>query len=611
MKASWLRRAWGRVERDARRVRAAALPLRARLVYHHTYQVPDNGFVDPHRAERIVDYLRASGCVGRRHLAAAPPVDIADLARCHDYAYLGRIDQPDTLAHVFAGALPPEHADALVRAQRRMCGGTLWAAREALRAPGVAQINLGGGLHHAYRDHGEGFCLLNDVAVAIMALRARGFGGRILVVDLDLHQGNGTRRIFAEDDSVYTLSIHASDWDPEPAGEADRNVALGNGVGDRHYAASLQAHLPEVFARHDPELVFYVAGTDIALDDTLGSWRVSAEGVLERDRLVLELVGERSLVWVLAGGYGTNAWRHTARSLSVLLGGPGDPIPTDFEVTLEHFRRIARRMSDDAGNGKARPVGLEGPLDLELDEAELFGRLAGRHQKPRRLLGYYSAAGVEIALERFGILAALRGRGYERLRIALDLDGENGEMVRVFSDDERQDLLIELVVRPEEAFAPYRLLSIEWLLMQDPRAVPDPERGLLPGQRYPGLGCFGCMVSAIPMACETLGFDGLVFRPSHYHVAAQAKGLLAFLEPEDEARFLAFEAVLRAVPLGEASQLVAECGVVHRGSGACEGWAAAPMVLPLARVLEERLASEAFQRDVEAASARFDLILKR
>lgn len=607
---SWLQRVQRRVERDARRVRAAALPLRARLVYHHAYQVPDNGFVDPHRAERIIDYLRAAGCVGRRHLAAAPPVDIADLARCHDYAYLGRIDQPETLAHVFAGVHPADRADALVRAQRRMCGGTLWAAREALRTPGVAQINLGGGLHHAYRDHGEGFCLLNDVAVAILALRARGFTGRVLVVDLDLHQGNGTRRIFAEDDSVYTLSIHAADWDTEPAGAADRNVPLGNGVGDRHYAESLQAHLPDVFERHDPELVFYVAGTDIALDDTLGSWRVSAEGVLERDRMVLELVGERPLVWVLAGGYGNNAWRHTARSLSVMLGGPGDPIPTDFEVTLAHFRHIARRMSDAAENGKAKRVGWDGPLDLELDEAELFGRLAGR-QKPRRLLGYYSAAGVEIALERFGILAALRARGYERLRIALDLDGENGEMVRVFSDDARADLLIELVVRPEDAFPPYRLLSIEWLLMQDPRAVPDPERGLLPGQRHPGLGCFGCMVSAILMACETLGFDGLVFRPSHYHVAAQAKGLLAFLEPEDEARFLAFESVLRAMPLGEASNLVGDGRVVHRGSGASEGWAAAPMVLPLAEVLKERLASEAFQRDVEEASARYDLVILR
>src|SRR5258708_17795986 len=218
-----------------------------------------------------------------------------------------------------------------------MVGGTELASRLALASGRIAG-NLGGGLHHAFADRGERFCIFNDVAVAVAELRAGGFGGSVLVVDLDLHDDDGTRTIFAQDPTVHTFSIHNHTTGAVRAVAATA-IELGDGVDDRAYLDAIGAHLPAAFAAARPELVYYLAGCDPAADDGIGNWRISAAGMLRRDRLVIGLARrpERRLpvVILLAGGYGQHASRYSARLFSTLPDGAQvvEP-PTPAQVTF-------------------------------------------------------------------------------------------------------------------------------------------------------------------------------------------------------------------------------------------------------------------------------------
>ncbi len=587
---SW-RKQWAhgrrRLECAARRAHTYLTQPRAELLYHIEYAAPDNPIIDPLRAQRIVDYLRGEGCVSRKQLRRPRPVGLQAFARVHDYRYLESVGDPALLERIFGEEARRVDTDALIAGQRRMVAGTVLAARLAVKPwrRGRPVVNLGGGLHHAHPDRGGGFCLFNDVAIAIRQLRAEGYAGRVLVVDLDLHQGDGTRHIFAEDDTVFTLSIHASHWDDDPA-VADLNVELGASVGDRAYLEALDRYLPEAFEAAQPDLVCYVAGVDVAADDRLGSWRVSHDAIFERDRRVLRLAGDRAMVWVLAGGYGNDAWRHTARSLGWLLADHGAPVASEVERDLRHFRRIARRFT---------PLELSGgeEEDVILRAEDLLTDLVGPPRR-RKLLGYYSQYGIELSLERFGVLPKLRAAGYPQVALELNTDHPTGHRLRVFSRDERRDLLIELVLREDGSVAPYRLLSIEWLLLQDPRKAPTAARPLLPGQQHPGLGVLGEVVGMLVMVCERLGFDGLLFAPAHFHVAAQAHGLLAFLDPADEAAFNALGEALAGLPLAQATRAVHHGEVVDLATGEPVRWNAASMVLPVSAELRAQLDSDEY-----------------
>jgi acetoin utilization deacetylase AcuC-like enzyme len=193
-------------------------------------------------------------------------------------------------------------SSSVLAAFRSMTGGTLLAARRAL--PHGAAVNLGGGFHHAFADRGEGFCLLNDVAVAIRALAREGLVRRFAVIDCDLHQGNGTARIFQGDPAVFTFSIHQEDLYPiKEVGDLD--IGLEAGATDGDYLGALDRVLPAILDAHAPELVFYVAGADPYEEDQLGNLCLTREGLGRRDRLVFGAAAERGLpvVAVLAGGY--------------------------------------------------------------------------------------------------------------------------------------------------------------------------------------------------------------------------------------------------------------------------------------------------------------------
>jgi acetoin utilization deacetylase AcuC-like enzyme len=194
----------------------------------------------------------------------------------------------------------------LVERSRRAVGGTVAAARHAL-THGIA-MNLAGGTHHAFADHGEGFCVFNDVAIAIRASQAIGHIRRAAVIDLDVHQGNGTHAIFAGDPDVFTFSMHGGRNYPfhKVAGTVD--VELEDGAGDDVYLDLLATSLPRVLAEAQPDLVFFIAGADPHEGDRLGRLKLSFDGLARRDAYVLERCREVGLpvAITIGGGYGVN-----------------------------------------------------------------------------------------------------------------------------------------------------------------------------------------------------------------------------------------------------------------------------------------------------------------
>ncbi len=192
---------------------------------------------------------------------------------------------------------------ALVTRSRLAVGGTLLAARMAL-TDGVA-ANLAGGTHHAFPDYGEGFCVLNDIAVSIAVLKSEGMVERALVVDLDVHQGNGTAACCAADESVYTFSMHGEKNFPFIKERSSRDVGLADGLHDAEYLQVLSENLSEVLDEARADIVFYLAGVDLVCGDRYGRLDLSRAGLRARDSMVLKQVKATggALVLLLAGGY--------------------------------------------------------------------------------------------------------------------------------------------------------------------------------------------------------------------------------------------------------------------------------------------------------------------
>jgi acetoin utilization deacetylase AcuC-like enzyme len=190
-----------------------------------------------------------------------------------------------------------------VRACWLSAGGTILAGQRAL-ADGFG-VNIGGGFHHAFPDHGEGFCVLHDVAIAIRRVQADGALERVMVVDTDVHQGNGTAAIFGGDGTVFTLSIHQENNYPHPKPPSNVDINLPDGIGDEDYLALLDRHLEKAFAQFSPEIVFYVGGADPYREDQLGGLALTVDGLKRRDALVFEKSRRRSIpvAITLAGGY--------------------------------------------------------------------------------------------------------------------------------------------------------------------------------------------------------------------------------------------------------------------------------------------------------------------
>lgn len=192
-------------------------------------------------------------------------------------------------------------SEKLVEREHLITQGTIIGAQKALEG-GIA-LNIAGGTHHAFTNRGEAFCLFNDQAVAARALQSRGLAQQILIVDLDVHQGNGTAEIFQGDDSVFTFSMHGAKNYPFQKEQSDLDIELPDGTGDQEYLEILEQTLPGLIDSVKPDFVFYLSGVDIVATDKLGRLGCSPEGCANRDRFVLETLKERELpVQVSMGG---------------------------------------------------------------------------------------------------------------------------------------------------------------------------------------------------------------------------------------------------------------------------------------------------------------------
>jgi acetoin utilization deacetylase AcuC-like enzyme len=249
-------------------------------------------------AERVV----ADGLVTAGELHEAAPAGWPELAAVHDAGLLARIRDGRLSVREQRGLGLPWSA-ALVERGRRSVGGTIAAARHAL-AHGVA-MNLGGGTHHAGRAFARGYCLFNDVAVALAALRRGGAAERAVIVDCDVHQGDGTADIFASDRRTFTLSLHGARNYPFTRIPSDLDVDIASGTGDERYLRALGEALEYALERARPDFAFYLAGADPWAGDRLGRLALSKRGLRARDELVLDrLAAEGAAVCVvLAGGY--------------------------------------------------------------------------------------------------------------------------------------------------------------------------------------------------------------------------------------------------------------------------------------------------------------------
>lgn len=284
------------------------------IVVHPAYSMPlpaGHRFPMP-KFKALHDVLEALDLVGPRNRfqpSLAPR------------SWLELVHTPDYVTHILAQTLPREAerrlglpvSPALAERSRAACAGTLLAARLAIEH-GLA-CNTAGGSHHAFADAGSGFCVFNDVAVAAAVLLAEGSVGRVLVVDLDVHQGDGTAELFRRDPRVFTLSLHAQSNFPARKNTSDLDVPLPRDLDDRGYLDALDAALPAVLDAFAPDLVFYNAGVDPHRDDRLGHLALTDAGLAARDRRVIELVTGRGLpfVGVIGGGYDRDAQRLALR----------------------------------------------------------------------------------------------------------------------------------------------------------------------------------------------------------------------------------------------------------------------------------------------------------
>jgi acetoin utilization deacetylase AcuC-like enzyme len=250
----------------------------------------------------LKELLFAEGLIDERDLIEPSPLDLLVAARVHSDDYLAKLSFA-TLSAAEIRRLGLPWSEALWHRSRLAAGGTLLAARMAL-TDGLA-ANLAGGTHHAFADHGEGFCVLNDVAIAIAQLRAEHAIRRAVIIDLDVHQGNGTAAIFENDDDVFTFSMHGEKNYPAAKMRSRLDVGLPDGIGDTEYLATLDRHLPEVLDQAAADIAFYVAGVDVVVGDRYGKLALSEEGLRDRERSVIGAVRRRGLplVIVLAGGY--------------------------------------------------------------------------------------------------------------------------------------------------------------------------------------------------------------------------------------------------------------------------------------------------------------------
>jgi acetoin utilization deacetylase AcuC-like enzyme len=284
-----------------------------KVIYHPQYDLELGPHVFPSEKFRLIhDALLAEGIAGPSDFLQPEPARDEEILRVHTPAYVNKLKTDSlTLSERMKLEIPLSEATRI--GFWLAAGGSILAGQKALEDGFAA--NLSGGFHHAYSGHGEGFCMIHDVGVAIRSLQAAGRIRTAMTVDTDVHHGNGTAAIFGNDASVYTFSIHQENNYPMPKPPSDEDIGLDDGARDAEYLDALEGGVLRALKKLTPDLIFYVAGADPYREDQLGGLALTIEGLQKRDRLVFEHARRRGIpvASTLAGGYA----RHVADTVRI------------------------------------------------------------------------------------------------------------------------------------------------------------------------------------------------------------------------------------------------------------------------------------------------------
>jgi acetoin utilization deacetylase AcuC-like enzyme len=270
---------------------------------HYVLPLPPHHRFPMQKYAMLRERVEAAGLSGTSGLLLPPAATDEEILRAHDAGYLERVQQ-GMLDPVEQRRIGFPWSPQMVERSRRSSGATVAAARAALEE-GVG-VNLAGGTHHAFRARGEGYCVFNDAAIAALSLQAEGGIKRAVIIDCDVHQGNGTASILASDPSIFTFSIHAANNFPFTKEESDLDVELPDGTGDAAYLEALEKGVCRALSAAQADLALYLSGADPFEGDRLGRLKLTKAGLAARDRLVFELCHSAGLpvAVAMAGGYG-------------------------------------------------------------------------------------------------------------------------------------------------------------------------------------------------------------------------------------------------------------------------------------------------------------------
>lgn len=529
--------------------------------YDPRYRLPLSGLegssgMEPRRADYAAWWLRDCGAVAGRSFRAPHRISWENLARVHTPELLESLGRPAELARIFSADPSDVQVDEIMNTIRLACGGTLGAARETLRT-GQPALNLLGGFHHAGPSTAGGFCPVNDIAVAVATLRAEGLSGVVAVLDLDAHPPDGLAASFGEDPRVFVGSLSGSDWGPL---EGVDETVLPPGTGDEEYLRALEALLGRM---PRPRLAFVIAGGDVLRGDRFGLLGLTLEGARRRDLRISSALEGVPAVWLPGGGYTDDAWRALAGTGLAVAARSSAPIPPGYDPLEKRFAVVAAGLS---------------PRELTESEAfsaeDLEEALGIRPSRQRLLLGFYTAAGLEHALYRFGVLDHLERLGYRQFRVEFDRTGA-GERVRLRGQAEGVEHVLVEIVLERRRVAGVEVLYVHWVSLRNPRARFSPARPRLPGQEVPGLGLAREVATILARMAVRLGLWGVVVRPSHYHTAYAFRHAMTFVDQDRQGRFEALVRDLEGVPLLEATIAMAEGRI--RMNGAPYVWEADEM----------------------------------
>jgi acetoin utilization deacetylase AcuC-like enzyme len=514
--------------------------------YDPAYRLPISSLgarlrLEPRRADYTLWYLLDVQAITHSHIRTPLPVPYNTLELIHDEAYLESLTDAEKLADIFCVDLWDIQADELMRSIRLATGATVQAAQDVLQRGGIA-LNLLGGFHHASPRRGGGLCPINDIAVAVAALRHDGFTGRIAIIDCDAHPPDGIDDCLANDPSdIWIGSISAADWGP--LHRTDETV-IASGADDGTYLRTLTQLLSRM---PKPDLAFVIAGGDVLAGDHMGGLALTLEGARERDITIAEALTDVPSVWLPGGGYHRDAWKILAGTGLALASNARYPIPPHYQPLSIQFHKISKLIAAELSD--------DDQLLTDDDIASIFGP---PHARPNQFLGYYTANRLEYALCRYGILEYLRRLGYYPFNFVVDATNI-GDRFRLFADKDKQTHLLVEFIAEKHKIRDQWMLYIHWLTLRNPAASFSDKRPKLPGQETPGLGLASEATILMTAMAKRLHLQGVAFQPAWYHIAYAMRRGFQFVNHERQGRF---EAMIRDI--GDISLLEATCAIANK-----------------------------------------------